>query len=120
MSLKNAIKNAIAGLGLVVLATAPVHADSHCDAVMTTVEVALAVRQTQTDACEDGLNKARELLEVARQKALECGCNAAADNLAANIEISKSTDYSCFNKSQGLGTLRGGIADIIQCSCHSC
>jgi hypothetical protein len=100
--------------------TVSARADSHCDPVMRTVEEALAVRQTETAACEDALTQVRDLLEVARGQALECGCTAAAENLATNIEKSKSTEYSCFNRSQGLGTLRGGIADVIQCSCYSC
>ncbi len=115
-----ALRRAIFSLWTIILATASVHADSHCDAVLATVEEALSVRETQTDACEAGLDAALDLLEVARKQALECGCNAAADNLAMSIEMSKSTEYSCFNKSQGLGALRGGIADTIQCSCYSC
>lgn len=114
------MKNAILGLWTVILVTGPVHADSHCNAILTTVEEALSVRDTQGDACEAGLDEARKLLEVARQQALDCSCPAVAQNLAMNIEVSQSTEYSCGNKSQGLGSLRAGVADTIQCSCYSC
>ena len=114
------LKKLVSTIAAFCLMTASAQADNHCDPVIRTVDDALALRQTETGACEDALTKVRDLLEVARGQALECGCSAAAENLATNIEISKSTKYSCFNRSQGLGTLRSGIADVIQCSCYSC
>ena len=110
---------AAAALALSVGFLQPALASSHCGEVLDTVEQIFAVLNSQTASCEASLETARQLMEQGREQAAACGCQAAADDFASSINTSNSSDYSCGNKRQGLGTLQSSIPDAIDC-CNGC
>ena len=97
----------------------PAHASSHCSDVLLTVEQLFMEVSSESTSCEAELDTARHLMEQGREQALACGCEAAAENFSFKIDISNSSDYSCGNKRQGLGTLQSSIPDTIAC-CYGC
>ena len=114
----------LAGIALmVVIGAYPVVADQHCNPVEDALLEAYAVLSPMTGetdpvACEAELDVARSIVEAALPNAKACGCVGLEAGVLGILEQSRSPEYECWNRRQGVRTNLGhGIGNYC---CYGC
>jgi hypothetical protein len=107
------MKSTTFALALLLAHTAPALAENKCSAAADAYAQARAVIDPGPDACEATLKEALAGMKTARDAAESCGCAPLSDDMGRFLARLRSSDASCFDKSQDIMLYDAQFADLI-------